>query len=179
MPTNQTESTPAACDGKDHGLTPKQKADVDAQAHAFNLKLQGLETDKHGNEHYGQIYDATNAFWHQLGQLPVAERREMIKAFEQENQELAKTDPALPTMKVQIDSDAFMESATVNIPEAGAFDKHHLVKNYWSSALVYPSYGMCAEFDQDALNNPPPGRQSDRITWGQLVGGLAVSFFGH
>lgn len=172
------ETAPKACDGKDHGLSPEQKAAVDAQAHAFNLKLQGLETDKRGNSHFDAAADATNAFWRQLGELPIAERREMIKAFEQENQEMAKVDPALPTMKIKIDSDAFMEGASVAYPEAGTFDKHHHVKEYWPSRLEYQSYGMCAEFDEDAMNRTPQGTSSNQVTWGQLIGGVAVSLFG-
>ena len=37
---------------------------------------------------------------------------------------------------------------------------------------------MCAEFDQDALSNPPSNAHSDRITWAQIIGGVAVSIFG-
>ncbi len=174
MPT-PVEIAPAACDGKDYGLTPQRKAEVDAQAHNLNLKLQGLETEKNGKTHLDEADQAGNAFWKQLGEVPIAERRELIKAFERENKELAKTDPALPTMTVKMDSDAFMESASLNYPMPFSMDKHHQVKTYGTMSVQYQSYGMCAEFD-DKAPMPSQASQRDGFTWGQLIGGVASVF---
>ncbi|MFY0030183.1 hypothetical protein ABTP79_18920, partial [Acinetobacter baumannii] len=74
-----------------------------------------------------------------------------------------------------MDSDAFMEGASMSYPLPMTMDKHRQVKSYGPLSIGFASYGMCAEFD----DKPPAYTQTQSngtITWPQLIGAAGSLF---
>jgi hypothetical protein len=134
---------PAACDGKDHGTTPARLKELQEEAHAFNNLLRVNEAEGHGQKHATQVADADKAFYdllpatqttldktdegsdegrafhasksfyEQVTQLPVGERKALLKATTDENAAIAAKDPLFPALTLSMDSDTFVNSIDV------------------------------------------------------------------
>ncbi len=168
------QTQPAACDGIDHGTTPARLKELKEEAHAFNNLLRVNEQEAHGKKHENQAADADKAFYdllpatittadttyqasdegrafhasqsfyEQVTQMPVGERKALLKATMDENAAMAAKDPLFPAMTLSMDSSTFVNS--INVQYRGA---PGLEFNF--------SYmgGQCTEFSSPKPADPP------------------------
>ncbi|MDR3617143.1 MAG: hypothetical protein P4L53_26550 [Candidatus Obscuribacterales bacterium] len=165
---------PAACDGIDHGTTAARLKELQDEAHAFNNLLRVNETVAHGEKHATQVaeaskvfYDllpathttldktdegsnegralhASQSFYEQVTQLPVGERKALLKATMDENAAIAAKDHLFPAMTVSMAPDTFVNS--INVAYRG------------DTGMQFTfSYmgGQCTEFSKPKPEDPP------------------------
>jgi hypothetical protein len=178
---------PAACDGIDHGTTPSRLEQLQKEGHAFNQLLRVNEVDAHGKNHATQVSEANKAFYdllpstqtttdtsddgsnegrafhaskslyEQATQLPVGERKALLKATMEENAALSATDHALPVMTLSMDSDSFLNSLDVAYPVPIGAEKNGKTQSYGTGEVFTFSYmgGQCTEWKTPGPDDPP------------------------
>ena len=174
------ETAPQTCDGKDHGVSPARLEQLRSEAHAFNQLLRVNEGGEHGSGHdlaateasksfyaflskpagdahsnEDRAFEASKAFYEQVTELPIGERRAILQAATQENQELAKTDNALPILDLKVDSNAFINELDVKYLFPTAHDKNGKGKDFAREDFTFGYLGMCAEFKTPDPGQPP------------------------
>jgi hypothetical protein len=165
---------PAACDGIDHGTTPARLKELQDEAHAFNNLLRVNETVAHGEKHATQVaeagkafYDllpathttldkgdegsdegralhASQSFYEQVTQLPVGERKALLKATMDENTAIAAKDHLFPALSLSMDADTFVNS--INVAYRGDVGMQF--------SFSYMG-GQCTEFASPKPGDPP------------------------
>jgi hypothetical protein len=165
---------PAACDGIDHGTTAARLKELQDEAHAFNNLLRVNETVAHGAQHATQVveagkafYDllpatqttldktdeggnegrafhASKSFYEQVTQLPVGERKALLKATMDENAAIAAKDHLFPALTLSMDADTFVNS--INVAYRG--------DSGMQFTFGYMG-GQCTEFAQPKPEDPP------------------------
>jgi hypothetical protein len=154
-----SDSPPAAstpCDGIDHGLPPDRVGALDHDAYNFNQVLKANETDGTGKGNLQVALAAGRAFFEELADLPVGERKALLKLAESYNKMEQNGDPAMPTIDHKMDSDAFLEHLIVRYPEpfypeaAGQHRDHtgEKASQFAAEFFDYQGRGMCAEYPQ-------------------------------
>jgi hypothetical protein len=156
------------CDGIDHGLPEARVAPLINDAYSYNKALQANELDGTGKGNSQTAVDAGKAFYEELVQLPIGERRALLSYAETFNKGLADKDPAMPTLKPHLDSDGFLRDLTVSYPipvystsaeQKSAESMHEKPKEFVAEDFVYQGRGMCAEFK--TINPAKPQPQED------------------
>ncbi|HEY9778510.1 MAG TPA: hypothetical protein V6C81_32430 [Planktothrix sp.] len=143
---------PGKCDTKDRGVTPARLEVLKNEAHAFNEFLRVTEgtPSKTRNKatiqqdekdfysylpgHHdltGDSFDAAKAFWEQVTELPIGERRQLLALTQAENDEIRKTNSKMPHMVLNMDSSAFINS--LNFEMTNGYE------------YTFGARGMCAE----------------------------------
>jgi hypothetical protein len=138
------------------------------EAHAFNQLLRVSETTPPGAAHNsamleankdfyaflpgaldlkGGSYEASKAFYEQVTQLPIGERRKLLDLTKAENEEIHGHNAKMPLMVLDMGSDAFINS----------LDFHMGPMEY-----TFHYLGMCAEIPDFDQSNPTAGQRS----WG-------------
>jgi hypothetical protein len=164
----------AACDGIDHGTTPERLKELQDEAHAFNNLLRVNETEGHGKKHAAQVADAEKVFYdllpvtqttadksdegsdegralhaskslyEQATQLPVGERKALLKATLEENAAMASKDPLFPALTLSMYPDTFVKS--IDVAYRGDVGMEF--------TLSYMG-GQCTEFATPKPDDPP------------------------
>jgi hypothetical protein len=153
---------PGVCDTHDHGVTPQRLPALQAEAHAFNHLLLVSEDGHKGPAHRAEVekanedfyaflpvghdlkggsFEASKAFYEQVTQLPIGERKKLLELTKSENEELHLHNPSIPQMVLDMDSSAFINALDF---QRGAYAYH----------FAYVG-GMCAEVPDFDANNPP------------------------
>jgi hypothetical protein len=168
------QTQPAACDGIDHGTTPARLKELQDEAHTFNNLLRVNETEAHGKNHANQAADtdkaffdllpvthttedksnegsdegrafhASQSFYEQVTQLPVGERKALLKATMDENAAIAAKDPTFPVLTLNMDSSTFVNS--INVQYRGDLGMEF--------NFAYMG-GQCTEFSSPKPGDPP------------------------
>jgi hypothetical protein len=162
-------ANPAVCDGLDHGVTPERLEQLRAEADAFNRLLKISEPGSQGSEHDAEAqravadfyqflpsqpteaktdearaFEASKAFYEQLTNLPIGERRALADLAQRQNQSLVAGDDAMPILKISMNAGAFIDDLTVKYPWLRARD---IVTNQMGWAredFTFHYRGMCA-----------------------------------
>jgi hypothetical protein len=158
------------CDGIDHGVPEAHVPALVNDAYGYNRVLQANEMDGSGKGDLHAAFDAGKAFYQELVQLPVGERRALLHFAQTYNSAFAEKDPAMPTLNPQMDSDGFLEKLKVKYPipfystEAErkiAENNHQKAKDFVAEFFDYQGWGMCTQFK----SFDPDAAQSKQQTW--------------
>jgi hypothetical protein len=160
-----------ACDGKDHGVTPERQEALNREAVAFNQLLRASDSLPPGPSRDAVIRDANKvlddflpkqrpwesshnlimdygdtgeALYHQLIEMPVGERKALIKALTDYNRSMADAD-----------KEHRMPNFSTNIDDRGFFSKMHY--GYYEVG----NWGMCAQFEPPDPSKPSVPSQND------------------
>ncbi len=168
MANSGAEKDPGRCDTKDRGVTPERLVVLQNEAHAFNQMLRAHEPGprtvarkeeiaKADKDFYAFLpgdhsqsvgsFDASKAFYEQLTQLPIGERKKLLELTGKENEEMHAADPKMPLMVVDMYPDAFIKS--LDFQMRGEY-------------YTFQYLGMCAELKEETPNQYPEARRG----WG-------------
>jgi len=143
-----------ACDGIDHGVTPGRKNALIIDADKFNQALKSNEMDGTGRGNLSAAEAAGKAFYEELTQLPIGERKELLRLAEAQNKDLSAGDPAMPTIEKTMRADGFLEEFKINYPEphypedkgAPLHRTDEKATHFTPEQFVYQGDPMCAQF---------------------------------
>ncbi len=143
-----------SCDGKDHGVPPERVNALSNDAYNFNQVLKANQSDGTGKGNFQVAMAAGQAFYDELIQLPIGERKALLQFAEAYNKEAKVGDPAMPTIEKAINANGFLENLTIEYPEpfypdATGKHSHHAgekAKNFSPEKFVYQGSPMCAEY---------------------------------
>ncbi|HEY9790434.1 MAG TPA: hypothetical protein V6D22_08545 [Candidatus Obscuribacterales bacterium] len=173
------ESKSARCDGKDHGVTPERLSELRSEADAFNRLLQASKfdaprvEDQQSNEN--RAFNASKAFYEQLTQLPIGERKALASLAQEQNQTMHAQDDGMPELKIEIDSHAFIDDVTVKYPWIRARDIRTNEMGYAREYFTFHYRGMCAEFEQPTRAPLVPSQNTFSFSLDNWKG---IRFFG-
>jgi hypothetical protein len=159
MVDKPVRSESPTCDGVDRGVSQERLQVLSTDAGALNRTLQQFKTDDHSLSHLDEADAAGKAFWRELIQAPIGERKMLLQLATEQNKVLAADDPAMPRIEFDMDSSAFLRKLTIKYPLAFSSDKDGKPKDFFRMDLVYQGWGMCAEFQSpsESKHDVPEG----------------------
>ena len=159
MDSPSTKNDFGVCDGVDHGVSGARVHALNEAAQSFNQVLHDNQSDRPDHGDGQKVFDAGRAFYEELTQLPVGERRALVKLAEAYNQALSKSDQAMPKLTVTIDADAFLEQVKISYPVPFALDAKGVPSAYFAEDFTYNGRGMCAESHPGSTDFTPVNKQ--------------------
>ncbi|MBU6454348.1 MAG: hypothetical protein KGS72_21400 [Cyanobacteria bacterium REEB67] len=142
---------PLACDGIDHGVPTGRVHALADSAEAFNRTLQDNQSDHIGHGDGAKVFDAGRALYEELVELPVGERRALVKMTEAYNHMMQPGDPAMPRLEIAIGEDAFIAQLKITYPIPFDYDGKGQPLSYYTENFTYDGRGMCAQAPQNPM----------------------------
>jgi hypothetical protein len=194
------DSKPAVCDGKDHGVTAERMEQLKAEADAFNRLLQASKFDAKGPDHdaaarqssadfykfmprqpeknqqsnEGRAFDASKAFYEQLTNLPVGERKVLVSLAQEQNKAMHAQDDGMPELQISMNSHAFIDDVTVKYPWIRARDIRTNEMGYAREYFTFKYRGMCAQYEPTKTADSIPSKNTFFLSLDNWRG---ISFF--
>jgi hypothetical protein len=138
-------NSPSACDGIDHGLPAGRVHALADRAEAFNNTLQANQSDHFNHGDGRKVFDAGQKLYEELVELPVGERRALVKMAEAYNRMMQPGDPAMPKLEIAIGADAFIDQLKISYPVPFNFDGKGQPTSFFTELFTYDGKGMCAQ----------------------------------
>ena len=111
---------PQRCDSVEHAVTPDRVQVLNHDAYALNETLKANESDGTGKGNVQAALEAGKAFYQELAEIPVGERKLLLKLAIAYNQMEQIGDPAMPTIPPdlnKLDSTGYLPNFEIHYPD--------------------------------------------------------------